>query len=205
MFSFFHRLWKMEYQHVIACVTFRGIEFQLYLLIYWTKFERKDLKSSSCDLFSAMFRGTELHVVPIILDQIETYFKGTEMKFMWYSYFTLLKLLCTRLVSFPDVRSAGSTNLWKRLNRTTFLACKHVVFCTHCTWISWSCAQLKLDDSAEFQIVPTISNQISISYNINLCRFKARMALVRCNWIFQSSRIANLQIKDHPQNACGWF
>jgi hypothetical protein len=24
-------------------------------------------------------------------------------------------------ISFPDVRSAGSTNLWKRLNRTTFL------------------------------------------------------------------------------------
>jgi hypothetical protein len=31
-----------------------------------------------------------------------------------------------------------------------------------------TCAQLKLDDSAEFQIVPTISNQISILYSINL-------------------------------------
>jgi hypothetical protein len=39
-------------------------------------------------------------------------------------------------ISFPDVRSAGSTNLWKRLNRTTFLAYIHVVLCTHCAWIS---------------------------------------------------------------------
>jgi hypothetical protein len=29
----------------------------------------------------------------------------------------------------------------------------------------FTCAKLKLDDSAEFQIVPTISNPISILYN----------------------------------------
>jgi hypothetical protein len=31
----------------------------------------------------------------------------------------------------------ASTNLWKRLNQTTFLSYKHVVLCTHCAWISW--------------------------------------------------------------------
>jgi hypothetical protein len=31
-----------------------------------------------------------------------------------------------------------------------------------------TCAQLKLDDSAEFQIVPAIPNQISILYSIKL-------------------------------------
>jgi hypothetical protein len=102
-----------------------------------------------------------------------------------------LLLTSAQAISFPDVRSAGSTNLRNRLNRTTFLSYKHVrlrmniLTCAQLKLddsaefqISYkhvrlrmnilTCAQLKLDDSAEFQIVPTISNQISILYSINL-------------------------------------
>jgi hypothetical protein len=68
--------------------------------------------------------------------------------------------------SFIQSRSQMFVLLWKRLTKLLFSR-TNTCFCALRMNI-FTCAQQKLDGSAEFQIVPTISNQISILYSRNL-------------------------------------
>jgi hypothetical protein len=43
----------------------------------------------------------------------------------------LMALVREMAISFPDVRSAGSTNLWKRLNRELLFSRTNTWFCVH--------------------------------------------------------------------------
>jgi hypothetical protein len=61
-----------------------------------------------------------------------------------------------------------SFRLWKRLIELYLSRVQTRGFVYTLRMTILTCAWLKLDDSAEFQIVPTISNQISILYRINL-------------------------------------
>jgi hypothetical protein len=104
-------------------------------------------------------------------------------------------------ISFPDVYVAGSTNLCKRLTEQPFLW-TNTWFCVHKAHAYLEMCKTKnsrrLDDSAEFQTVPAISKiYILVIVQLQSAFFSAQIWLWSYVYIciFQSSKIANLQIR----------
>jgi hypothetical protein len=72
------------------------------------------------------------------------------------NYFVIRTCSTILTISFPDVRTAGSTNHLETAEPNYFSRVQTRGFVYTLRMNILTCAQLKLDDSAEFQIVPTI-------------------------------------------------